>query len=168
MSTDLNHNYWVIVSSEENFEITKSLGFTIQGIKSRHRKKAQAIHPGDKLIYYVTGLQVLSSIVTVTSDYWEEHTSVWKCKSNRDTELYPFRFKIMPDVILEKSQYLPVVELVPQIQYLKKWPAAHWHLGFQGNVHHWPESDYQLVYNRMLTIANPEGTHNPIGSYTNA
>lgn len=142
-------NTWLIVGSEENFDISRSRGFTIQGIKSRHRKKAEQIHPGDRMIYYLTGLQVLSGIVTVMSHVTEDHTPIWTC-SKRNGEVYPFRFQIQPDLILEKPDYLSVIAIHDQLQYLKKWPEAHWRLGFQGNVHHWPEEDYQLVRRLLL------------------
>lgn len=143
-------NHWVIVSSEENFGITRDMGFTFQGIKSRHRKKAELIHPGDTVIYYITGLQVLGGTAMVTSDYYEDPTPVWKCKTNRATEVYPFRFKIAPDVVLDAADYLPVSDLQQHISYLRKWPDAHWRLGFQGNIHLWSESDYQWTRNQML------------------
>lgn len=158
--TALHPNTWVIVGSEENFEISKGLGFTVQGIKSRHRKKAQQIHPGDRMIYYLTGLQVLSGIVTVKSDFVEDHTPIWTCssESKRQGEVYPFRFKIAPELILDKPDYLPAIEIHRQIEYLKKWPEAHWRLGFQGNVHHWTEADYQLV-KRLMTQRTSQTTH---------
>lgn len=140
-------NYWVIVGSKENYDISRAHGFKIQGIKSRHRKKAEQMHPGDRFIYYITGLMALGGIVSVESDYVEDYTPLWKCSSNkRQMEIYPFRFKIKPYLIpADDSGLLPVAPLHTQIQYLRKWPEANWTLGFQGNVHHWPQADYQLV-----------------------
>jgi hypothetical protein len=150
MSTTALPNRWVIVSSPENFATTAELGFTLQGIKSRHRKKAEQIRPGDTVIYYITGKQALAAIAQVTSSYFEDQTRVWNCKSNRDTEVYPFRFRLAPDLILPESAYLPAQDLAGQLTYLKKWPAEHWRLGFQGNIHLWPEADYQLAREAML------------------
>ena len=48
-------NYWMIVSSAENFEISRELGFLVQGIKSRHREKAERMEPGDRVLYYLDG-----------------------------------------------------------------------------------------------------------------
>jgi hypothetical protein len=49
-------NYWIIVGSPENFARTRARGFTVQGIKSRHRKKAEKMKPGDKIVWYLTGV----------------------------------------------------------------------------------------------------------------
>ena len=32
-----------------------------------------------------------------------------------------------------------------RLEYLRKWPAEHWRLGFQGNVHRLPKADYELI-----------------------
>ena len=50
--TDTETKYWIVVSSVDNFHRTKDLGFTIQGLKSRHRKKAEQMRPGDKIVTY--------------------------------------------------------------------------------------------------------------------
>src|SRR5438128_2331047 len=34
-------SYWIIVGSPDNFEKTKEHGFGVQGMKSRHRRKAE-------------------------------------------------------------------------------------------------------------------------------
>ena len=41
--------YWMLVSSEENFERSRARGFDIASMKSRHRKKAERVQPGDKV-----------------------------------------------------------------------------------------------------------------------
>ena len=39
----------------------------------------------------------------------------------------------------------PAEPLARQMTYAKKWPAEHWTLAFQGNVHLVPEEDYALI-----------------------
>ena len=38
--TDRGPQYWMIVSGIGNFRASRDLGFTVQGLKSRHRRKA--------------------------------------------------------------------------------------------------------------------------------
>src|SRR5207302_4214508 len=47
--------YWMIVSSPDNFKKTREHGFSIQGLKSRHRRRVESMRPGDRMLYYVTG-----------------------------------------------------------------------------------------------------------------
>ena len=46
--------YWMVADSVENFRITRELGFTVQGMASRQRRKAQRMESGDRLLFYIT------------------------------------------------------------------------------------------------------------------
>jgi predicted RNA-binding protein len=138
--------YWIIVGSIDNFRRTAELGFTIQGMKSRHRKKAERMKSGDKIIYYVTGLKAFAGISTITSDYFESHERIWKSGDpKKDAEDYPFRVNIQPDVVLPETEFVEAEGVARKMTYVKKWPAENWTLAFQGNVHEIGESDYKLI-----------------------
>ncbi len=146
MTDEPTTNYWIIVGSPDNFAKTRELGFTIQGIKSRHRKKAEKMQPGDKIAYYVTGLKSFAGTATITSPYFESREPIWKSKDpKKDAEDYPFRVEIEKDVILDDGNFLPAEGLARQMAYASKWPAEHWTLAFQGNVHNIPASDFDLI-----------------------
>ena len=136
-------NYWMIVSSAENFEISRDLGFELQGIKSRHRKKAERMEPGDRVLYYLTGVQQFGGTATITSPYYEDSAPIWNSK--KKGEEYPFRFGIKPDLILEPGTYVDAKSIVPHLEYVKRWPPQHWHLAFQGNVHLLGEQDFSFI-----------------------
>ena len=140
-------NYWMLVSSAENFEVSRSLGFTIQGMKSRHRKKAEKMQPGDKILYYLTGVQQFGGTATITSPYVEDHSPIWNSK--KKGEDYPLRVQIKPDLILDPNQFIDAKDIVPQMEYVKRWPAEHWHLAFQGNVHLLSEGDFRLIEGQL-------------------
>ena len=126
-------NYWMLVSSLENFRLSRQHGFTIGGMKSRHRKKAEKVRPGDKVVYYLTGVQKLGGIAEATSEYFEDHSPLWESK--KKGEDYPLRFSIKPVLILDEEEFLSAEAMARRMTYVKKWPAEHWRLAFQGNVH---------------------------------
>lgn len=137
---------WIIVGSPENFQRTVDLGFTMQGIKSRHRKKAERMAPGDTLVYYLTGLKVFAALATVTSPYFESHEPIWASSDpRRAAEDYPFRVRVSPDLVLDLEHAVPAEPVARQMDYVAKWPAKHWTLAFQGNVHEIGETDYHLL-----------------------
>lgn len=146
---DTPPNYWVVVGSKPNYDITRDNGFTLVGIKSTRRKKAEEIRPDDKIIFYITGMMVLGGIVTVKSYCVEDFTPIWSCSSGKEKgkeERFPYRFKTEPYLIpADDSGLLAVAPFHDQLEYLKKWPEKNWTLGFQGAVHQWPEADYKLV-----------------------
>ncbi len=138
--------YWIIVGSQDNFRRTAEHGFTVQGIKSRHRKKAERMGPGDKIVYYLTGLKAFAGIATVESPYFESHDRIWASGDpKKATEDYPFRVEISPDLVLDDEDFVPAEGVARRMAYVAKWPAANWTLAFQGNVHEIGEGDYRLV-----------------------
>ena len=138
--------YWIIVGSPGNFARIRDLGWTVQVIKSRHRKKAEQMRPGDKIIAYCTGVKAFAGITTITSEYFEDHTPIWVSgNAKKAEEDYPFRVHIERDLALEDDDLVPAEPLARQMVYASKWPAANWTLAFQGNVHKIPREDYELI-----------------------
>jgi hypothetical protein len=147
--------YWMIVSSLENYRKTQERGFTVQGIKTRHRKRAEMMKPGDRLLYYVTGRMVFTATCTVTSGMFEEHTHVWR--TTRRDEDYPWRVRIRPDLVPEDTEWVPAKELAYRLEYVRKWPPEHWTLAFQGHIHQLLQKDFKLIEDeiRRLEHARP-------------
>ena len=138
--------YWIIVGSPDNFARTRELGFTIQGMKSRHRKKAEKMKPGDKIVWYLTGVKAFGGIATITSPYFEGHHRIWQSGDpKKEAEDYPFRVNIKPDVVLDQPEWAPAEPIARQMTYVSKWPASNWTLAFQGNVHSIDRSDFDLI-----------------------
>ncbi len=135
--------YWMVVSSPDNFRKTRELGFTIQGLKSRHRRRVETMRVGDRLLYYVTGRMAFAATVTVASPMYEDHTPIWR--SARRDEDYPWRVHIRADITLEDSDWVPAKELAYRLDYVRKWPPEHWTLAFQGHIHALPRNDFGMV-----------------------
>ncbi|MDQ3043630.1 MAG: EVE domain-containing protein [Chloroflexota bacterium] len=158
--SDGERRFWIIVSSAENFARTASLGFTVKGLKSRHRKKADRMRPGDRFIYYVTGKKAFAAVATVKSRYFESHERIWESSdASKGGEEYPFRVKISADLVLDSEQFQPAEELARQMDYARKWPAEHWTLAFQGNVHEVHVPDFELIRGAIASRASGSLSH---------
>lgn len=156
VETPREPQYWLLVSGIANFRASRELGFSQQGIKSRHRRKAERMGPGDKLIFYVTGLKAIAGIVSVTSSSFESHERIWSSANpKKDAEDYPFRVFTEPDLILPEAAFIPAEPLAMAMEYTKRWPAKNWTLAFQGNVHNLPVGDYALIRAAVLELARP-------------
>lgn len=150
-------NYWVIVGSPENFNTTREHEFTIQGMKTRQHKKAAQMKPGDRFLYYITGVKAFGGTAIVTSESFEDHSPIWKStNSKRAEEDYPHRVEIQPDVILPDGEYLEAEDIALQMTHVQKWPAKNWTLAFQGNVHKIGEADFNLVREAIASVAATE------------
>jgi len=145
-------NYWIVVGSEENMRIAEARGFDIFGFKSTRRNEVAKMQPGDKLIFYLTKIMKFGGLAGVTSEYFEEHTKLFKSEK-KPQEDYPFRVNVKPEIVLSPDQYLDVKQIAPRMQYPKKWPPEHWRLAFQGNLHQIPQEDYDLILSEMMAAA---------------
>ena len=134
---------WLLVSSPDNFETSRARGFDIAGMKSRHRKKAERVAAGDRVIFYLTGRKSIGGIADATGPYFEDDAPVWE--SNKPGEMYPYRFPIKLRCARAPGAYLPMETVVHALEYPKRWPAANWTLAFQGNVHVLSDADYATI-----------------------
>ncbi len=142
--------YWMVVSSPDNFKRTREHGFSIQGIKSRHKKRVESMHSGDRVLYYVTGRMAFAGTVTVTSPMYEDHTIIWR--TDRREEDYPYRVHIRADTILEESEWMLAKDIAYRMEYVKKWPPEHWTLAFQGHLHQLPRNDFKLLEDEIQRL----------------
>ena len=144
--------HWLLVSSPENFEVSRARGFDIAGMKSRHRKKAETVAPGDTVLFYLVGLKALGGVAEVTGPYFEDHGHLWD--SRKAGEEYPFRFPIRPlSIISDSADFVKLEELVDALEYPKRWPRANWTLAFQGNVHRLPQADHALLVSAIQEVS---------------
>jgi predicted RNA-binding protein len=147
--------YWIVVGSEENMRIAEWRGFDIFGFKRTRRGEVSKMRPGDKLIFYLTKIMKFGGLAEVTSDYFEDHTKVFKSEK-KPGEDYPFRVKVRPEIILSPGQYLDVKEIAPTLASTQRW-GANWRLAFQGNLHEIPEEDYERIVGLMRTAGRVSG-----------
>ncbi len=153
-----NPQYWILVGSPENFAATREHAFRIQGFKTRHRKKAEAMRPGDRLVYYLTGVQGFAATATVVSEAFEDHTPIWRSKDpKKAAEDYPWRVQIEPDIVLPPGVVVPAEELAPHLHHVQKWPTEHWRLAFQGQLHRIDEHDFALIRTALVAVTTQEG-----------
>jgi hypothetical protein len=148
--------YWMVVSSPDNFRKTREHGFTIQGLKSRHRRRVETMRVGDRLLYYVTGRMGFSATVTVASPMYEDHTPIWR--SARRDEDYPWRVHIRADIVLDDAVWVPAKDIAYRLDYVRKWPPEHWTLAFQGHIHMLNRNDFSVIEDAVASSARRE-TH---------
>ena len=139
--------YWMVASSLENFHITRHLEFTLQGMMSRQRRKAQRMEPGDRLLYYITGVQSFGATATITSKCAEDHEPIWKSDGKADD--FPWRVNIRAEVALDDEHFLDARQIGPRMEYVRRWPPELWPLAFQGNLHILPKIDFELLEEEM-------------------
>jgi hypothetical protein len=145
---------WMIVTSPDNYERTRKLGFTLQGVKTRHRRKAERMAEGDRICWYLTGLRSFAATGTITSRYFEGTEPIWISENTGD--MYPWRFNITKDHALDPDHAVPATSLLDSLAFVKRWPPQHWSLAFQGNVHELADVDFAAI-ERAIERAERKG-----------
>ena len=143
-------NYWMIVTSLENFRITRRHGFKVQGIKTQHQRKMQRIEPGDRILYYVGGDRHFSATATAKSRYFEDATPIWKQEGSVN---WNFRVHVQPDVVLDEFEFMDASQLAPRLDYVRRWSPEDWYMAFaQSSLHLLPKKDFQLIEEEMRKV----------------
>jgi predicted RNA-binding protein len=143
---------WILTGSLDNFRATREHGFGVIGAKEGRRRMAEQIEPGDRIVLYVTGVQAFGAILRVTGEMYEDRAKIWPGKPGK-VDPYPWRFETEPEVVLEEGGFVPAVELAGDLEHVRKWPAAHWQLAFQGQLRTVSDADSELLERRLRQAA---------------
>jgi predicted RNA-binding protein len=146
---------WVLTGSLENFRATRDHGFRLIGAKERRQRLAEQIEPGDRIVFYVTGVQAFGGIVRVTGPMYEDRSPVWPGKPGK-RDPYPWRFETEPLVTLDEHEFVPAEDLAPELEHARKWPPEHWRLAFQGQLRTVSDADAELLERRIRAGAKPK------------
>ena len=139
---------WVLTGSLDNFRATREHEFRVIGAKEGRRRMAEQIAPGDRIAFYVTGLQAFGGIVRVTGEMYEDRAKIWPGKPGK-VDPYPWRFETVPEIVLEEDDFVPAAELADELEHVRKWPSEHWHLAFQGQLRTVSDADAELLEQRI-------------------
>lgn len=154
----MGKTYWMLVTNENNFNISRLAGFKMQGIESSQRRKASRISPDDRLIYYLTDRRVFAATATVVSEPFEDDEPIWE--HHRKDETFPHRVEIESDIVLSENQFVDAREVGPGLEYVRKWPPEDWPLAFIGPLHILPQRDFTFLEEEMKRAgANRKSSH---------
>ena len=113
----------------------------------RYKRQVQKMKVGEKVVYYIMGLQKFGAIARITGEYFEDKTKVW---TNND-EMWPARRPSEPEIILEDDELIDAKKLVPDLSFMEK--KEYWGVYLQGSIREIPEEDYRLIESEMRKIA---------------
>jgi hypothetical protein len=121
-------------------------------MKERRRRQALEMEPGDRIVFYLTGIGRFAGSVVITSEMFEDRTKVWPGKPGKP-DPYPWRFETEPEVILEDDRFVPAESVRDELEHIRKWPAEHWKLAFQGQLRPVSDADADVLMDRLRAAA---------------
>jgi hypothetical protein len=139
---------WILTGSPENYAATAERGYRLIGMKERRRLQAEAMEPGDRIVLYLTRVMAFAAAIRLTGELFEDRTAVWPGKPGK-ADPYPWRFESEPELVLEESAWLPAEAVKDDLEWIRKWPAEHWKLAFQGQLRTVSEQDVDVLLGAM-------------------
>ncbi len=136
---------WIVVGSPENFELLRERGFDFCGFKASRRKQSSEMRPGDRLVYYLTGVVQFGGITEVTSEMFEDTSDFGLRSKSKEGEEYPFRVQTKPIAIADPGNEIEVREITDLLDKTRKFGPKKLGMAFRGNLHRISEADYQQI-----------------------
>lgn len=133
--------YWILVTHPNNFEIMKAKNMA--AMKAKRKSFALQVEPGDKVVFYLIKIGKFGGVAEFISRARNETSKIFP--EEKVGEVHPWRFDVKFGAKLNESDYVPSENFKDKLQYLKKWPAKYWKLGFQGNVHEIGKEDFETL-----------------------
>jgi EVE domain-containing protein len=143
---------WILTGSPENHAATRAHDFTVIGLKERNRNRALEIEPGDRIVLYATRVKAFAGSIRVEAEMYEDRAPVWPGKPGK-VDAYPWRFPSSPELVLDEPDWIPAETLAHELEHVRKWPAEHWTLAFQGQIRPVSEHDAEVLLSRMSAAA---------------
>jgi hypothetical protein len=139
---------WILTGSPEKHAATRAHGYAVIGLKERNRNRALEIEPGDRIVLYATRVKAFAGSIRVEGEMYEDREPIWPGKPGK-VDAYPWRFPTSPEVALEDSEWFAAEPLAQQLAHVRKWPAEHWTLAFQGQIRAVGEDDTALLLEHL-------------------
>src|SRR5436305_11297513 len=147
----------MIVLDSDNYDRTVRHGLTVLGLRGRHRKKAERMARGDRVLIFVSQEDAFAATATVDSGYFEDHSPIWVSHESRSDD-FPWRVRLRPDLVLERSEFVDAHQIAPRLLYVRRWPPEQWPLAFQGQVHLLSAQDFRMIEREIeRTLEQPRG-----------
>ena len=143
---------WILTASPDNHAATAERGFGVIGLKAHNRNRALEVEPGDLIVLYLTKVMRFAGAIRVTGELYEDRSKVWPGKPGNPDQ-YPWRFETEPVVVVEEPDWVPAEELATRLEHVRKWPAEHWKLAFQGQIRAVTDADRDVLLDRLRLAA---------------
>ena len=127
----LAKNYWIFITSPENYKICVQEG--LWGVQ-RTTRMIKEVQPGDLVFFYIKDEKKFAGPFVVTSKVFEDRTWVWPDKE------YPLRVTIRP---YETYIEVPAGKIAPKLSFVKR--KDKWGSHFQGEMRRITREDFKKI-----------------------
>ena len=112
-------NYWLCVTSEENWKVVRKR--KLWGVSGRNKAQIEKVEHGDNLVFYVKP-QRLMGIFQAASGAFKSDEKIFGTSGFTREEIFPYRIKLKSYMAPKEPVLLK--SLVPKLKFItnkKKW-----------------------------------------------
>ena len=136
---------WIVVGNPANFELLRERGFDLVAFKSSRKRQASEMQPGDRLVFYLTGVVQFGGIVEVTSEMFEDDSDLGLESESKPGETFPYRIRTKPHLIPPPGHYIEVRDITDRLEKTRKAGPKGLGMAFRGNLHRISQADYEEI-----------------------
>ncbi|GBD10568.1 hypothetical protein HRbin23_00212 [bacterium HR23] len=141
-------NFWMVTLTPQEYEALRARQFATLFLHPRHRRKADRMAPGDRVLLFVKKRQVFAGTATVAGS---AHVEGEGGASGR--VVVPLQGNIMPD----DAHMVDARLLAPSLEYVKRWRPEDWPLAFWEQVHLLSRRDFEVVEAELRRASRARG-----------
>ena len=101
---------------------------------------------GDRIVYYIMGLQKFGATAVITGEYYEDHNKLW----TDEEEVWPSRCPSEQELVLQDHELIDAKKLVPNLTFIEKKET--WGAYLQGSIREIPEEDFRFIESEMRKV----------------
>ena len=136
---------WIVVGSQDNFELLRERGFDVVAFKTSRRKQASEMQPGDRLVFYLTKVVEFGGVVEITSSVFEDDSDIGLRSDSKETESFPYRVSTKPILIPEPGDYVDVRGITELLDKTRNFGPKKLGMAFRGTLHKISDADYRQI-----------------------
>ena len=155
--------YFLNLFSPETYEAFKASSREVSGFRLRQKIAAERIHPGDKLLCYMTKLSRWFGLFEVVSGPYQDDSPIF----HQESDPYVIRFKVRSLILLEPDKSIPIHE--DDVWNTLSFTQGHqktsstWTGKIRSSLVQMDDSDGELL-ERLLYTQNANGRIFPVDS----
>ena len=133
---------WILTGSPENYAATARARLPPdrdEGAAPAARRSRWS--PGDRIVLYLTKVKAFAAAIRLTGELFEDRDAGVARQARHGRPVSRGASSPSPSSCWSEAAWLPAEAVKDDLEHIRKWPAEHWTLAFQGQLRTISEHD---------------------------
>jgi predicted RNA-binding protein len=138
------NNYYMIITSPEDFEIDLKNNLSIIGLPDRNKRAAKNFAVGDKIVFYISKMSLFGGIAEVTGEYYYHKKKIW----TDHYDLWPHRVSSKPLYLINDfNKMIFIKEIWDDLDFIKT--KGSWGVYVQGSFRKLSKHEFKVILQNL-------------------